>query len=176
MSELQPEFTKLDMSDNPAASPPLSKRILTKAHLETFQASTTHQEIVELVEDLNRSIVGIKLGQDGEKSAVSPVTPLPVEATRPAELELHRSQSVKSILAMLDEVEETAKSIPPVDNSASRFGNPAFKTFYDRVQEVSRRLAADMTASLLNPSNICLLAISRSTCQVPVLRARRCQT
>jgi hypothetical protein len=38
---------------------------------------------------------------------------------------------------MLDEVEEIAKSIPPVDNSASRFGNPAFKTFYDKVQEVS---------------------------------------
>ena len=37
---------------------------------------------------------------------------------------------------MLDEVEEIAKSIPPVDNSASRFGNPAFKTFYDKVQDV----------------------------------------
>ena len=76
MSELQPELAKLAISDSPVASPPLSKRILTKAHLEAFQASTTHQEIVELVEDLNKSIVGVKLGQDGEKSAVSPVTPL----------------------------------------------------------------------------------------------------
>ena len=48
---------------------------------------------------------------------------------------------------MLDEVEEIAKSIPPVDNSASRFGNPAFKTFYDKVQDVrdikTRALAVD---------------------------------
>ena len=76
MSELQPELAKLAISDSPVASLPLSKRILTKAHLEAFQVSTTHQEIIELVEDLNKAIVGVKLGQDGEKSAVSPVTPL----------------------------------------------------------------------------------------------------
>ena len=38
---------------------------------------------------------------------------------------------------MLERVLEMANSIPPVDNKASRFGNPAFRTFYDKVQEVS---------------------------------------
>jgi hypothetical protein len=51
---------------------------------------------------------------------------------------------------MLDEIEEIAKSIPPVDNSASRFGNPAFKTFYDRVQEVSWYLPPDFGVRLLS--------------------------
>lgn len=37
---------------------------------------------------------------------------------------------------MLNEVEEIAKGVPPVDNKASRFGNPAFRTFYDKVSEV----------------------------------------
>lgn len=32
-----------------------------------------------------------------------------------------------------------AKETPPVDNKASRFGNPAFKTFYDKVNNVSSR-------------------------------------
>jgi serine/threonine-protein phosphatase 2A activator len=32
-------------------------------------------------------------------------------------------------------VEVLAKETPPVDNAASRFGNPAFKTFYDKVQQ-----------------------------------------
>jgi serine/threonine-protein phosphatase 2A activator len=32
-------------------------------------------------------------------------------------------------------VEALAKETPPVDNAASRFGNPAFKTFYDKVQQ-----------------------------------------
>ena len=45
-------------------------------------------------------------------------------------------QGVKAILNILDKVEEVAKGIPPVDNKASRFGNPAFRTFYDKVSEV----------------------------------------
>jgi len=36
---------------------------------------------------------------------------------------------------VLDRVEALAKETPPVDNAASRFGNPAFKTFYDKVQQ-----------------------------------------
>lgn len=46
------------------------------------------------------------------------------------------SQGVNAVLAILDKVEATAQGIPPVDNKASRFGNPAFKTFYDQVSEV----------------------------------------
>lgn len=37
----------------------------------------------------------------------------------------------------MDEVEKIVQETPPVDNAASRFGNPAFKTFYDKVEEVS---------------------------------------
>ena len=37
---------------------------------------------------------------------------------------------------MLDRVEALAKETPPVDNATSRFGNPAFKTFYDKVLQV----------------------------------------
>ena len=48
---------------------------------------------------------------------------------------------------VLDKVDETAKGIPPVDNKASRFGNPAFKTFYDKVLEV--RLSIRNTRSFL---------------------------
>ena len=41
-----------------------------------------------------------------------------------------------AVRGVLDRVEELAKATPPVDNKASRFGNPAFRTFYDKVQEV----------------------------------------
>lgn len=44
-----------------------------------------------------------------------------------------------AILNILEQVEAIAKDIPPVDNKASRFGNPAFRTFYDKVTEVSPR-------------------------------------
>jgi serine/threonine-protein phosphatase 2A activator len=44
-------------------------------------------------------------------------------------------------MSMLDTVLETAKATPPVDNKLSRFGNPAFKTFYDLVVDVRAALA-----------------------------------
>jgi serine/threonine-protein phosphatase 2A activator len=40
------------------------------------------------------------------------------------------------LIEVLDRVEALAKETPPVDNATSRFGNPAFKTFYDKVQQV----------------------------------------
>lgn len=39
-------------------------------------------------------------------------------------------------MSILDAVLKTAEATPPVDNKLSRFGNPAFKTFYDLVAEV----------------------------------------
>lgn len=48
-------------------------------------------------------------------------------------------KAVQAILGILDEVEKIAQETPPVDNAASRFGNPAFKTFYDKVEAVSTR-------------------------------------
>jgi len=47
------------------------------------------------------------------------------------------------LIDILDTVLQIAKDIPPVDNKLSRFGNPAFKTFYDKILEVS--LNADDT-------------------------------
>jgi serine/threonine-protein phosphatase 2A activator len=41
---------------------------------------------------------------------------------------------------ILEEVLEIAKATPPVDNKLSRFGNPAFKTFYDRVAAASQKM------------------------------------
>jgi len=46
-------------------------------------------------------------------------------------------QGVSAVLNVLNSVEKTARETPPIDNAASRFGNPAFRTFYDKIQEVS---------------------------------------
>jgi serine/threonine-protein phosphatase 2A activator len=45
-------------------------------------------------------------------------------------------KGVTAVLSVLDKVEQIARDTPPVDNSGSRFGNPAFRTFYDKVEEV----------------------------------------
>lgn len=44
-------------------------------------------------------------------------------------------QGIKAVLAVLDKVEAIANDTPAVENSASRFGNPAFRTFYDKVSK-----------------------------------------
>ncbi|RXK35674.1 serine/threonine-protein phosphatase 2A activator 2 [Tremella mesenterica] len=97
--------------------PPPQKCILSQAHLAAFQRSNTHDEIVSYVHELDDSIVGVKLSEAGDGS----------ERTRP-------------LVNILDEILEIAKATPPVDNKLSRFGNPAFKTFYDKVGEASRGL------------------------------------
>ena len=47
------------------------------------------------------------------------------------------AQRTRSLLSILDSVMDIAKATPPVDNKLSRFGNPAFRDFYDRVGDVS---------------------------------------
>lgn len=52
------------------------------------------------------------------------------------------------MLDILERVAETARGIPPVDNKASRFGNPAFRTFFDKISEVrTLRLPYSLPAS-----------------------------
>lgn len=108
------------------------KAILTKENLEAFQASETHADIVNYIKTLNESILGVKLSDD---CPVSPVWSgfVPITCAN------KKSQGVIGILSVLDKVERVALDTPPVNNSGSRFGNPAFKTFYDKVAEVRAR-------------------------------------
>ncbi|KAH9947843.1 hypothetical protein B0H21DRAFT_691162 [Amylocystis lapponica] len=108
-------MTTTTMSESPFTTP--RKVILTKEQLEAFQASPTHQQIVSYIATLNDAVVGVKLT---DACAESP--------------------GVTAILDVLGQVEEIARGVPPMDNKASRFGNPAFRTFYDRVAEAAPTL------------------------------------
>ncbi|KAJ9096581.1 hypothetical protein QFC19_007113 [Naganishia cerealis] len=99
------------------------KRILTQAHLKAFQESGTYKDLVDFVEELNTAIIGKTLSEAIE---ISP--------------------AIATILEILDEVEQIAQNTPPVDNAASRFGNPAFKTFYDKLEERSTKLHEKLSA------------------------------
>lgn len=59
-----------------------------------------------------------------------------------------RTKVIEALVGVLDSVDELAQSIPPVDNEKSRFGNPAFRTFYDAVQRVSWEKFVVLTNSL----------------------------
>jgi serine/threonine-protein phosphatase 2A activator len=105
------------------------KAILTKDDLTLFQASDTHAAIVDYIDALNDSVLGVKLSDD---CPVSPVcrTSLSSPYSHPT------PQAINAITSVLDNVEQLAVDTPPVNNSGSRFGNPAFKTFYDKLAAV----------------------------------------
>ena len=44
-------------------------------------------------------------------------------------------QGVEAIIRVLDDVDRLIDATPPVDNAGSRFGNPAFRSFYDKIHE-----------------------------------------
>lgn len=92
----------------------LRKAILSQEQLNWFQTSQTRNDIVQYILALNDSILNVKLTDICE--------------TSPA---------VDAILNTLDRIEQLATETPPVENSASRFGNPAFRTFYDKVSQIS---------------------------------------
>lgn len=48
-----------------------TKRIVSKAHLDAWLTSSTHSELVKFVEELNESVVGIKLRDEVVQSDVS---------------------------------------------------------------------------------------------------------
>lgn len=60
---------------------------------------------------------------------------------------LSNVKNVQIILNVLDTLLRWVNEIPPVENSKSRFGNPAFRTFYEKVKNVSRR---DVFKSIAN--------------------------
>ncbi|KAF9045198.1 hypothetical protein BJ165DRAFT_1476028 [Panaeolus papilionaceus] len=95
----------------------LRKAVLSKEQLEAFQESKAHHDIIGYIETLNDAVVGAKLTDD-----------------------CAQSEGVAGVLKVLDSVEQIATDTPPVFNAASRFGNPAFRTFYDKISEQSATL------------------------------------
>ncbi|KAG0025454.1 Serine/threonine-protein phosphatase 2A activator 2 [Podila clonocystis] len=86
------------------------REILTKDDLELFHGSETYASLFEFLDKLNESVVGV----------VSTV-------------ECYQSEVVKGMLEVLDRVNDVSQQYPPETGHESRFGNPAFRKFYDQV-------------------------------------------
>ncbi|KAJ1022122.1 hypothetical protein NDA18_005356 [Ustilago nuda] len=94
------------------------KRIVSPASLHRFEHSDTFAEILAFIRVCNTSVVGKTLTDD-----------------------IETSPTCKSILAILDEVAAIRKATPPdASIGSSRFGNPAFRTFYAKIRDNNDRL------------------------------------
>lgn len=94
-----------------------TKRIVSPASLKRFQNSEAFSEILGLTQALNESVKGKKLTD-----------------------EVHESEVIKSILAILATVSSLVDATPAVENAASRFGNPAFRNLYQKIKSQLRSL------------------------------------
>ncbi|KAG1886652.1 Phosphotyrosyl phosphatase activator [Suillus subluteus] len=97
------------------------KRVLSSAQLTAFQSSATYNTITSYIEILNASVVGARLTDACSESL-----------------------GINAILHLLDRIEQLAHETPPIENKASRFGNPAFRSFYDKVESLAPSLHADL--------------------------------
>ncbi|CAG8676800.1 2243_t:CDS:2 [Cetraspora pellucida] len=98
------------------------RQILTKDDLDKFQESQAYEEYASFIVRLNDSVKGLKLTTE---CIVSP--------------------ALVNILEILDTVNTYCKEIPPVNNEKSRFGNPAFRDFYDRVTSTAFELHENLS-------------------------------
>jgi serine/threonine-protein phosphatase 2A activator len=97
------------------------------------------------IEVLNESVMGRKLGEEGEMSEVRHIYISIVQRNCRGANEF--AQGAQAVMRIIEQVDALAASIPPVENSASRFGNPAFRTFYDRLGEV-RSVSSSSSSSI----------------------------
>ncbi|EEB05083.1 phosphotyrosyl phosphatase activator [Schizosaccharomyces japonicus yFS275] len=86
------------------------RRIVNENDLKLFHEGRTYKLIDDFISELNESVQGCSNSK-------------PVQET----------ESIQHILRILDRIAEIEKENPPIDNSGSRFGNPAFRSFYDAV-------------------------------------------
>src|SRR5882762_2583796 len=86
-------------------------------------------------------------------------------------------KGIGAIIGVLNRVEEIAKETPPTNNAVSRFGNPAFKVFYDRVHDVCSLYFGDV----LNFLTLCavhrhLFRCMRDYPTYRVMQFRKCRS
>ncbi|KAG0150769.1 hypothetical protein CROQUDRAFT_57809 [Cronartium quercuum f. sp. fusiforme G11] len=110
-----------------------SKVIISNAHLNAFIKSETHHQLINFINQLNDSVIGLPLDH-------------PVKI----------SPNIESTLVLLENIKSIAIAHPPLDNKLSRFGNPAFRDFYDQIV----KQAKDLQSWILIPSTSTLEEIS----------------
>ncbi|CAH7686931.1 hypothetical protein BY996DRAFT_4578030 [Phakopsora pachyrhizi] len=114
---------QINDNQNNCSSRP-KKFIISQNHLDAFIRSDTHSKVYEFICDLNQSVVGLTLDH-------------PIKI----------SKNVESLLGILETVQQIAVSNPPIENKASRFGNPSFRDFYDQLCKESISLHKQLSIS-----------------------------
>ncbi|KAI8814986.1 Phosphotyrosyl phosphatase activator [Cladochytrium replicatum] len=91
-----------------------TRAILSPADLDLFASSQVYDDFLGFVVALSDSVRGKKLSDAGG---------------------LRKSDAVNGLLVTLEALMDLCDEVPAVDNAKSRFGNPAFQTWYDKMEK-----------------------------------------
>lgn len=100
----------------PSSFVPPSRQILTPPDVTKWESSAAYRDLIGFIEALNASVKGKKLTD-----------------------KLDTSPNVDKILAMIDRLNVIVDEVPPIEQP-QRFGNKAFKTWYERLQGAADEL------------------------------------
>ncbi|KAI7829058.1 hypothetical protein BX661DRAFT_181308 [Kickxella alabastrina] len=89
-----------------------ARQILTPEDLDQFLESPACNEIVGFLNALNESVIGVKTTDTIEESAI-----------------------IQQLMQLLESIKQTNTDVKPFETN-SRFGNPAFRNFYDKCEEM----------------------------------------
>lgn len=93
-----------------------TRRILSPQDHRLFLASDTYILLLAFIFSLTESVQDTKISEI-QRDNLSPL--------------------VRNVSKILDEIEDRVRSCPPEDQGGSRFGNPVFRVFVDKIAEAS---------------------------------------
>ena len=106
---------------------PTKKDIYTLGHIEQFWDSDIGKKILAFLFRLNESVRGLSIGEAETKCTSGPV--------------------IESLISFLDEIEKYIREYPPMEDLASRFGNPSFRQWHAHLVRQERRLHETLLGS-----------------------------
>ncbi|XP_071948046.1 serine/threonine-protein phosphatase 2A activator-like isoform X2 [Antedon mediterranea] len=108
------------MSSSSHAYVPLKKEIKTMGDVAKWQKSQAFKEYLAFVETLSASVLGKKITDD-----------------------IHQTESCSKLIEVLDVLSNWIDAIPPVDQP-QRFGNKAYRTWFDKLTTNSEEILKGM--------------------------------
>jgi len=111
-----------------------ARKILSPDDVTKWESSAAYKDLIDFILALNASVKGKKLTDN-----------------------LHLSENVEKLSTMLQKVSDLVDQVPPIDQP-QRFGNKAFRTWYERTQGLAEELLQEALPAKAHPAIVELKA------------------
>lgn len=128
-----------------------TKRIHTERELERFLHSETFRLLWRYVEELNESVAGRPVSSVAPQERSPSASSSPAATRRPPS-----SRCVNGVCALLDRLGAWIDEVPAHEGQRGRFGNTAFRTWFDKLAEHVLALVRDLLGDAGGDEDACV--------------------